>query len=223
MILEMKSFQLNGWTIRPCTEPGEDGFDLVHGDELYHHTHLEVAVATAQRSSRGGESRTAEMLREGRVDPVRIAALWVEELKRDTSTEAVSRRLVVEALLQRIKQYENYLPSWAHAVPEDIDRWLHSIGAIPEDKLLTFYRWVGKHAVDEAFENVMGLMEEDPVPSAHRSYSPDDVEAMLNEADTDGNLYPSKLPIGHPFCDVPHHTHTDGGSRLPTCRLDSPE
>jgi hypothetical protein len=25
------------------------------------------------------------------------------------------------------------------------------------------------------------------------------------------------------FCDVPHHTHTDGGGRLPTCRLDSPE
>jgi hypothetical protein len=49
---QVEAFHLNGWKIQPCHDPNEDGFDQVHGEELYHHDHLEVAVAAAQASPR---------------------------------------------------------------------------------------------------------------------------------------------------------------------------
>ena len=216
---ELKEFQLNGWTIQPC--PDERGFDLVHGDERYHHDYLQRAGAAAQASPRRGESRTAEMLREGRIDPVRIAAQWTEELKQDTSTEAVVRRLVVEALLVRIEHYEKHLPSWLHGTPEDVDHWLHSIGAIPEDKLLAFYQWVGKHAVREAVAVAVDNVQQDPAPPEHRYYVYEFFD--LIDPDKDGGPFPSQLPKGHTFCNTRYHKHTHGGGRLPTCGIDEEE
>lgn len=160
-----------------------------------------------------------------RMDPLQALQELHANLKDEDFAELMFRSAVVHQLMMKIDHYEKHLPSWAHGTPQDVDRWLHSIGAIPEDKLLAFYQWIGKHAVREAVGDLRRHIGEDPVPVQHRSYSPDGVHELINEIDPDDGpiAYPSELPKGHPFCDVAHHTHTGGGGRLPTCRLDSEE
>lgn len=123
----------------------------------------------------------------------------------------------------RLGRYEKNLPSWRHGTPEDVDAWIRDL--IPDDKRLAFYRWIGTSAVREAVADAKDQLGNDPVPIEHRYYTPDNVDEILDlMAPDEGDIgYPSVLPIGRPFCDVPHHTHTHGGGRLPTCRLDSEE
>lgn len=202
-IREVQEFQLDGWTIQQCPEPGEDGFDLVHESERYHYDNLEPAVAAAQASPRFSPQH---------VQTVETVFTLHENVKYADFAQLIFKGQTVHLLVKRIKQYEKHLPSWAHGTPEDIDRWLHSIGSIPEDKLLEFYQWVGKHAISELFAEIQQVA--DNTGSA----------VLRQVAETWGDdVFPTKLPKGHPFCDVPHHTHTGGGGRLPTCRLDSEE
>lgn len=213
MIREVQAFQLNGWTIRPCSDQ-EDGFDLVHHDERYHHDHMEVAVAAAQASPRFSPQHidTDEMV---------LSLHGVTEYL--DFTKLIFRGHTVHRLIERIKRYEKNLPSWLHSTPEDVDAWLRDL--IPDDKRLAFYQWIGKIAVREAVDVAVDNVGQDPTPPEHRYYSQDVVYEFfeLIDPDKDGGPFPSALPVGRPFCDVPHHTHTDGGGRLPTCRLDSEE
>lgn len=108
--LEMRPFEINGWTIRPCDEDGNDGWCLVNGHERYHHTRLEVAVATAQDSKRDiNDVRDdvarglTEMVTEAKLDPVRLARIWAHELERLTGTrDADARRALLLQLLEYI-------------------------------------------------------------------------------------------------------------------------
>jgi len=183
---EVKEFELNGWTIRPCPDEDQDGFDLVDSDVRYHHDHLEVAVAAAQASPRYSPKH---------VDTDEMVFRLHDTLKYTDFTKLVFKGKTVHRLIQRIESYEKDKPSWKDGTPEDVDRWLHGISFIPEDKLLAFYQWIGKHAVE-------------------------DYEIRSDE---DEGPCPYELPKGHPFCDVQHHVHRHGGGRLPTCRLDSAE
>lgn len=118
--------------------------------------------------------------------------------------------------------HEDTKPSRFTAAPEDIDAWLHE--GFAEDRLLVFYQWVGQHAVREALDDIKRHLGDDPVPVEHRSYDPQAVEGLLDVVNPDAGpiALPSVLPKGKPFCDVDRHAHTHGGSRLPSCRLDSP-
>lgn len=325
---EVKEFRLNGWTIRPCTEDGADGFDLLHGDERYHHDHLEVAVATAQNSYREPEDRTPTYLEIGHTDPVRMLRAWAEELGRCASSPtSVSRRALLlkaieyidakhetiarlntraqeaehrlavfrkavgdwvmeegktyvplhtltaiakavgkefdearyishadqvvrlkkraaeaeaklndedaprpldtgelEQLKAQLARFTDTMPSWAHGQPMDYDAWLRDL--VPDDNRLRFYQWIGRIAVREVLDALRDMLKDDPVPIEYRSYPPDLVHEFLDNVDPsakDGDPVPSKLPLGRPFCDVDWHVHLDGGNRLPSCRLDSPE
>lgn len=217
MIRSVKEFHLNGWTIRPCEE---DGFDLIHKDERYHHDHLEVAVAAAQASRR--ETPVEAMLEDGSLDLMRTAKFWCEDMQRLATSEARARRALVVELIERVEKYEKNLPSRFSGTPEDIDAWLH--GMFAEDTLLKFYQWLGTKAVTEVIDVLMFDLSQEPIPAVYKIEIPDLVdEAVANIDPRQGaDLAPSRLPIGKPFCDVPHHVHTDG-SRLPTCRLDSEE
>jgi hypothetical protein len=55
VIRSIQPFELNGWLIRPCDAVPDGGFDVVHGNELYHYEELEPAVVAAQRSRRGDD------------------------------------------------------------------------------------------------------------------------------------------------------------------------
>lgn len=118
-----------------------------------------------------------------------------------------------------VNVYDEAKPSRFTGTPEDIDAWLH--GGFAEDRLLEFYQWIGRMAVSEALGDVRATVGEDPVPPEHRYYSQESVYEFL-DAPEEGGPYPSKLPLGHAFCDVQWHEHQGGGDRLPTCRLDSP-
>lgn len=126
-------------------------------------------------------------------------------------------------LQNRLTHFEEKMPSGQDGAPEDYDAWLREL--IPDDRRLAFYQWVGALAVREALAEVRLGLHNDPVPPENRSYSQDSVEELLEVSDPDqgADPFPVHLPLGHPFCDVQHHVHTHGGSRLPTCRLDSPE
>ena len=129
----------------------------------------------------------------------------------------------VRELLARLDRFERMMPSWRHGKPVEYDAWLREL--IPDDKRLEFYQWVSSLAVGEAFDSIRNVLSIDPVPVEHRSYSPDDVHEFLDYFDPlkDGDPFPSKLPIGRPFCNLPEHDHTDGGGRLPTCRIEPEE
>ncbi len=331
--LEMRPFEINGWTIRPCDEDGNDGWCLVNGHERYHHTHLEVAVATAQDSKRDiNDVRDdvarglTEMVTEAKLDPVRLARIWAHELERLTGTpDADARRALLLQLLEyidakhetiarlntraqeaehrlavfhkavgewvmeegktyiplhtltaiakaagkefdaaryishgeqmvrlkkrvaeaeaklndetapltvdtgqleqlkaQLARFTDTMPSWAHGQPMDYDAWLRDL--VPDDNRLKFYQWIGELALREVLDELLRTLGDDPVPVKHRSYSPQDVEEMISlYHPSSGETAPSQLPMGHRFCDVDWHTHTHGGDRLPSCRLDSPE
>jgi hypothetical protein len=158
-----------------------------------------------------------------RIDPVQAARDLRKVLSHEEWQMLSYGSDLIECLLDRIDRYEKNLPSWSNGTPEDVDAWLRDL--IPDDQRLTFYRWIGTAAVREAVSDAKEQIGNDPVPAEHRYYSPDNVEELLDlMAPDDGDIgYPSVLPIGRPFCDVSHHTHTHGGSRLPTCHLDSEE
>lgn len=326
VIKQVETFHINGWTIRPCTEDGADGFDLLHGHERYHHDRLEVAVASAQASKREVESAVTHQVGKSGVDPVRMLHIWCEELGLRAGTrEADARRAlllqVIEYIdarhktiqrlndrcqkaesiavafrnavdtwefddgktyvplhslvaiakkvgkevdiyrlthhgdrmrelekrladaqaklndearprllaaqeLPRVKaQLERFIekmPSWLDSVPQDYDAWLRDI--VPDGNRLRFYQWIGMLATREALDELRDMLKDDPVPVEHRSYTPDDVFEFLDGIDPAGKAgdpVPSRLPVGRPFCDVDWHVHLDGGSRLPSCRLDS--
>ncbi len=110
------------------------------------------------------------------------------------------------------------LPSHFSGTPEDWDAYLCEVMA--DDVRLRFYQWIGAQAVAEAVSDVKENLRNDPVPAEYQHYDAQTVEELLDVADP--VTYPSKLPLGKPFCGDAHHTHTGGGSRMPTCRLDSP-
>lgn len=270
--LEMQPLEINGWTIRPCDEDGNDGWCLINGHERYHHTYLQVAIATAQNSKRDLDDARDEVTRhltqmvgEGTHDPVELGRVWAHELERlggNSKTDARRALLLqllecVEAKREAIKHLESDLakaeaqlsdetaprtvdtgqlqslkdqlarftdtmPSWAHGQPMDYDAWLRDL--IPDDNRLKFYQWIGELALREVLDELLRTLGDDPVPVEHRSYSPQDVEEMISAYHpSSGETAPSRLPMGHPFCDVAWHTHTHGGERLPSCHLDSPE
>lgn len=220
----IEPFHVNGWTIKPCYQPThglpEEGVDLVHGAELYHYDTVGQAVLAAQRSHR----ESLEWVRPT-MDPVEVARLLVEKLKKNGPP--LSDHFVewlLRQLLSRIDHYEEFKPSWQSGTPEEYDAWLRDL--IPDDNRLRFYQWIGEQAVTE-------LVEESRKPRAgfdsemiRVSGASRDYAAGWNDGvvclQADGQ-YPSVLPLGRPFCDISHHTHTDGGGRLSTCRLDSEE
>lgn len=152
-----------------------------------------------------------------RMDPIEAVRQLHAAMNDEDFAKLVFRGDVVRQLMARLDHYEKLLPSWAHGTPEDVDRWLHSIGSIPEDKLLRFYQWIGAHAVREVVAGIRQAWD----------YEIGDGEtansiADMYDPDKQADLVPSVLPLGHPFCDVPHHTHISG-SRSPSCRLDAEE
>ena len=112
-------------------------------------------------------------------------------------------------------------PSYFFADPEALDAWLRE--EFPDDVRLKFYQWIGAQAVTEAVAVVQDDLRNDPREAHAQHYHRDEVEELFELLNPKENLFPSVLPLGRPFCDVNHHTHTNGDGRLPTCRLDSPE
>ncbi len=154
-----------------------------------------------------------------RMDPVE-AFRKIREVTEPNDARFLTFRFdVVSELLDRVDQYQKGLQPLGDA-PEDVDAWLRTL--IPDDKRLAFYQWIGRIAVSEAIEDVREDVDKDPTPVEHRYYSRQGVHEFLDGPE-EGGPYPAGLPVGRPFCDVPHHTHTDGGGRIPTCRLDSEE
>lgn len=98
-------------------------------------------------------------------------------------------------------------------LPEDVDAYLATV--LTDEQRLAFYQWIGTHAVRDASDEIkytFGESQDSDVANAAAD--------LITLASFD---FPKKLPIGHPWCDVAYHTHTHGGGRLNTCRLDSPE
>lgn len=156
-------------------------------------------------------------------DPIEVAQEWVRALdENDTPATTMSLSSLLSRLLDRIDRYEKNKPSWLHGTPEDVDAWIRDL--IPDDKRLAFYQWIGAMAVTEALAAVYENLRNDPREAHGQHYHRDDVEDMLDMVKPEeGGPFPSVLPIGRVFCDIDFHTHTHGGGRLPTCRLDSPE
>lgn len=157
------------------------------------------------------------------MDTVSAARQLREALSEKDWNSLVFKGSTLSALLDRVDRYEKNLPSWRNAAPEDVDAWLRDL--IPDDKRLAFYQWIGGMAVTEALLMLEDNLREDPRDPQGQHYHRDDVYEMLDIVDPrkTGDSFPEELPLGRPFCNVPHHTHTHGGGRLPTCRLDSKE
>lgn len=216
VIRQVETFHINGWEIRPCS--GE-GFDLVHGEERYHHDHLEVAVAAAQASTRTLEGRIKEMLGAGQIDVLRIARDWVAELDQRTVPAMSARKMVVEELIARIDRYERDKPSWKDGTPEEYDRWLAEL--VPDEQRLKFYQWIGMFAGHEVLTGIRNQLMDDPTPVQHQHWDATLVHELMEPFDPyekDADPLPSVLPPNPLRCVNKQHTHTDGSSYRPACR-----
>jgi hypothetical protein len=216
VVRRVEAFQLNGWTIKPCDT---DGFDLVHGDERYHHDELGAAVRAAQSSSR--PTRTEQMLNDNQIDLIRMAQLWCEQMDRSSMPESRARRVMVQRLLDRIERYEKNMPSWSKGTPEEYDRWLAKL--TPEDRRLEFYRWIGAKAVGEAVRELRKQVADDPVPVEHQHWDAGLVDELLDAVDPSQENYdpfPSAMPLNSLRCNNPDHIHINGGSYRASCIVD---
>lgn len=109
-------------------------------------------------------------------------------------------------------------PSRFGGTPEQWDAYFREV--MTDEMRLRFYQWIGTQAICAAMydlsNSISRVMPGDTgVQQMFREYA----DAVANGTLT----YPEQLPLGLPFCDVQHHTHTHGGGRRPTCRLDSEE
>jgi hypothetical protein len=161
-----------------------------------------------------------------RMDVVVVARKWITALDDNTMPDTVmSLRALLKGLVERVERYEKNKPSWRDGTPEDYDAWLRDL--TPDDRRLAFYQWIGKQAVAELVEEARqpqagfdGEMAQ--VSGASREYA-DGWNDGIASLPLDDGPYPSKLPVGKPFCDDPSHAHAHGGTRLPGCRLGWPE
>lgn len=108
------------------------------------------------------------------------------------------------------------LPSRFTAQPEQVDAYLREI--LADDTRLAFYRWLGTIAVGEAVTDARLAAERSLDKNEERNLAEyfDEIDPAHGPV-----AYPSRPPLGIPWCDLPHHTHLYGDERSPTCRLDS--